>query len=72
MQKPSEKTEKMFLVNTEKEVFDVVIQQNHPFRKLNGIIKKCLRFVQEISHETSTLAVAFGCRPSVRGGAKRD
>lgn len=38
MLKPSEKTEKMLLVNTEKEVFDTVIPLNHPFRKLNGII----------------------------------
>lgn len=38
MQKPSEKTEKILLVNTEKEVFDTVIPINHPFRKLNKII----------------------------------
>jgi IS5 family transposase len=38
MQKPSEKTEKMLLVNTEKEVFDAVVPRNHPFRKLNDII----------------------------------
>jgi IS5 family transposase len=38
MQKPPEKTDKMLLVNTEREVFDVVVPQDHPFRKLNEII----------------------------------
>lgn len=38
MQKPSEKTEKILLVNTEKEVFDAIIPVSHPFRKLNKII----------------------------------
>jgi len=38
MQKPSERTEKMLLVNTEKEVFDTVIPAAHPFRRLNEIV----------------------------------
>lgn len=38
MQKPPEKTEKILLINTEKEVFDAVVTQSHPFRKLNEII----------------------------------
>lgn len=38
MQKPSEKTEKMLLMSTEKEVFDIAVDVNHPFRKLNAII----------------------------------
>lgn len=38
MQKPSEKTEKMLLMNTEEEVFTIAVDVNHPFRKLNAII----------------------------------
>src|SRR3989344_1406564 len=39
MQKPSEKTGKMLLMNTEEEVFNIAVDVNHPFRKLNAIIK---------------------------------
>jgi len=38
MQKPSERTEKMLLANTEKEVFDTVIPAAHPSRRLNEIV----------------------------------
>jgi len=38
MQKPSEKTEKMLLMSTEKEVFEIAVDASHPFRKLNAII----------------------------------
>lgn len=38
MQKPSERTERMLLMSTEKELFDTVIDAAHPFRKLNGLI----------------------------------
>jgi len=38
MQKPSEKTEKMLLMSTEKEVFEIAVDTSHPFRKLNTII----------------------------------
>jgi transposase, IS5 family len=38
MQKPAEKTTKMLLINTEEELFQAVVQEDHPFRKLNTII----------------------------------
>lgn len=38
MLKPSEKTEKILLANTEKEIFDVIVPASHPFRKLHEII----------------------------------
>ena len=38
MQKPSEKTQKMLLLNTEEEVFTIAVEVNHPFRTLNAII----------------------------------
>ena len=38
MQKPSERTERMLLASTEREVFDAVVSKDHSFRKLNEII----------------------------------
>jgi len=38
MQTPAEKTSKMLLVNTEEELFNMIIDANHPFRKINEIV----------------------------------
>jgi transposase, IS5 family len=38
MQAPLEKTTRMLLMNTEDEVFDSIIEREHPFRKLTEII----------------------------------
>jgi transposase, IS5 family len=38
MQIPSEKTKKMLLLSSEEEVFDLIIDNNHPFKRINEII----------------------------------
>lgn len=38
MQKPSEQTRRMLLARTEEELFERIIQADHPFRRLNEII----------------------------------
>lgn len=38
MQKPTEKTSKMLFINTEQELFDSIIPEDHSFRKLNKIV----------------------------------
>lgn len=38
MQTPSEKTSKMLLVSTEEELFNMIVDAKHPFRKINEII----------------------------------
>ena len=38
MQKPSEKTTKILLANTEEEIFNTIVAPNHSFRKINNII----------------------------------
>ena len=38
MIKPLEKTDKLLLIQTENEVFDTVIPQDHPFRKIKEIV----------------------------------
>ena len=38
MQKPTDKTNKMFLFNNEEEFFKTMIKPDHPFRKLKQII----------------------------------
>lgn len=38
MQTPAEKTNKMLLVNTEEELFNMIVDAKHPFRKINEII----------------------------------
>ena len=38
MIKPLEKTNKMLLIQTEKEVFDMVIPSDHPFRRIRDMV----------------------------------
>jgi IS5 family transposase len=38
MQTPAEKTGKMLLVNTEEELFNMIVGAKHPFRKINEIV----------------------------------
>lgn len=38
MQTPAEKTNKMLLVSTEEELFNMIVDAKHPFRKINEII----------------------------------
>lgn len=38
MQKPDEKTKKMLLLSNEEEVFNLIINENHPFKRINELI----------------------------------
>lgn len=55
MQKPSDvKTDKILLINTEKQLFDMIVSKDHPFRKLNEIINWDELFSPLLSYYSNT------------------
>lgn len=61
MQKPTNKTSKMLLVNTEEELFNSIIPENHPFRKLNKIVNWSEIFapIANCYSNTGTVAIDY-------------
>lgn len=59
MLKPKEKSERMFLISSEKEMFDTLIKEDHPFRKLNEIInwEEIIKPFEKCYSETGAAAI---------------
>jgi transposase, IS5 family len=59
MQAPIEKTTKMLLMNTEEDVFNSIIETNHPFRKLNEIIdfNRLVTPLQDLYSKTGAVGI---------------